>query len=104
MIKIDYVITEIVEENNEIKEVIMYKFEKRELDYKKWKLIQEDLPIGKSKVINLINKGFLIYTAYYNAEEFNIGSKILVTNDNKYIRTDSIQKDGDYLEHLSKNA
>ena len=55
MIKIDYFITDIVEENNKIKEVIIWKSEKRELDYKKCELIQEDLPISKSKVINYIN-------------------------------------------------
>lgn len=32
MIKIDYFITDIVEENNKIKEVIIWKSEKRELD------------------------------------------------------------------------
>lgn len=33
MIKIDYFITDIVEENNKIKEVIIWKSEKRELDW-----------------------------------------------------------------------
>jgi hypothetical protein len=101
MIKIDYFITDIVEENNKIKEVIIWKSEKRELDYKKCELIQEDLPISKSKVINYINSGFIVYTASYNAEKFFIGSQVFVTNDNKYIRTDSSQKEEDYLKFLN---